>query len=121
MNKVQLVGHVLTGTTGGHSAVTKLLNAVLVTGAGASSSSFGGRCQLQAIANGTSGAFTAVIVVEGSNNDSNWEPIGTITLSGTATTADSDGFKMDAPWAFVRGNVTSISGTGATATLLMGV
>lgn len=129
MNRAKLNGqsithdaaHVLTGTSGGLDAVVTLLNAVLVTGAGASSRMYGGRCAFQGVANGTSGAFTAVIAVQVSNDNQNWITMATITLSGTATTADNDGFSSDASWAFVRGNVTSISGTGATATLTMAV
>jgi hypothetical protein len=113
--------HTLLGTTGGLPAVTTLLDGVLVIGAGTASSMYGGRCTFQGIANGSSGAFSAVITVEVSNDNANWELLGTMTLAGTATTADSTGLSSDAPWAFVRGNVTSISGTGATATLLMAV
>jgi hypothetical protein len=113
--------HTLLGTTGGLAAVTSLLDGVLVTGAGTASSMYGGRCTFQGIANGSAGAFAAVIVIQVSNNNTNWETLGTLTLAGTATTANTAGLSSDAPWAFVRGNVTSISGTGATATLLMAV
>lgn len=51
----------------------------------------------------------------------NWcsTPLGTITLSGTLTA--TDGFTSMAPWRYVRANVTNITGTGASATVLMGV
>lgn len=79
----------------------------------------------QGIVRGT-GAVTATIVIEGSNEatsgksvDNNWVVLGTITLAGTTTA--SDGFTTAAPWRFVRARVTAISGTGAAVQVLMGV
>lgn len=115
------IPHSLHGSPGGTEAVTTLLSAVTATGAGASVRGHGGRATFQAVANGTSGAFSATVLVQVSNDDTNWETLGTITLSGTATTAESDGFASDAPWAHVRGNVTALSGTGAYVTLNMAV
>jgi len=77
----------------------------------------------QAVANGTSGAFSATVVIEVSNDGTNAiaTPLGTIVLSGTATTAASDGFTTGiAPWAWVRARVTAISGTGASISTWMG-
>lgn len=67
------------------------------------------------------GAVTATIVVEGSNDGTNWvaTALGTITLSGT--TSATDGFTTTAPWKYVRARVTAITGTGATAQVYMGV
>lgn len=113
--------HVAIGSAGGAGAVTTLLSAVTATGAGTTTNMLGGRCSFQAVANGTSGAFSATVVVQVSNDNTNWETLGTISLAGTATTADSDGFASDAPWAYVRGNVTAISGTDANVTLTMAV
>ena len=45
---------------------------------------------------------------------------GTITLT-LGTTKTSDGFYTQANWTYVRGRITSISGTGARVTLLMGL
>ena len=98
-----------------------LLNAVTSTGAGSSYSKPGLYSTLQAIANGSSGAYSATVNVEVSNDGTNWMVMGTITLSGTATTADTDGFASNASWKYIRGNVTAISGTGANVTLEMGV
>lgn len=75
----------------------------------------------QAIANGTSGAFSATVLVQVSNDNTNWETAITFALSGTATIADTAGNNINAPWNYVRGNVTAISGTGANVTLIMGV
>lgn len=73
-------------------------------------------------ANGTtsSGTGSATITVEVSVDKVNWITMGTITLT-LATTASSDGFASDAAWPYVRGNVTAISGTGASVNLWMGV
>lgn len=62
----------------------------------------------------------ASVLVEVSNDNSNWITMGTISLTlGTATT--TDGFVSSANWTYVRGRVSSISGTGATVSLLMGL
>ncbi len=61
------------------------------------------------------GAVAATVRVEVSNDEVNWTPAGTISLSGT--TIATDGFVSDASWKFVRGNVLSISGTGAAVAL----
>jgi hypothetical protein len=79
----------------------------------------------QAIVTGT-GAVTATVAVQVSNEaatfngtKANWITMGTITLSGTTTA--TDGFTTVCPWRYVRVNVTSITGTGATAEIIMGV
>ena len=108
------------------AAVQKLLDAVLVTGAGATFSLRPGSNQrghggtqftCQGIVAGT-GAVSATILVQVSNDGTNWLDLMTITLSGT--TSATDGETAEAPWAFIRGNVSAISGTGAAATLLLG-
>lgn len=67
------------------------------------------------------GAVTATIVLEVSNDNTYWVStvLGTITLSGT--TSSSDGFTTSAPWKYVRARVTAISGTGATVQVYMSV
>jgi hypothetical protein len=74
----------------------------------------------QAIVTGT-GALTATVVIKVSNDGINWctTPLGTITLSGNDSV--SDGFASDAPWKFVRADVTALTGTGASVQVLMGV
>lgn len=71
----------------------------------------------QATVTGT-GAVTATVVIEGSNNASNWLELGTITLSGTGS--DTDGFGSIVPWLYVRSRLTAITGTGATVNVIMG-
>lgn len=72
-------------------------------------------------AKGSTSASTgaASVAVQVSNDGENWLTLGTITLS-LSVTESSDGFASDAPWDFVRGNITSISGTDAAVSLLMG-
>jgi len=67
------------------------------------------------------GTVSATINIEVSLDGTNWcsTVAGTITLSGT--TSATDGFTTSASWKYVRANVTAISGTGATVTVLMGV
>lgn len=75
----------------------------------------------QATVTGT-GAVTATVVIEYSNDGVNALSTvgGTITLSGTTTS--SDGFTTsDAPWKFARARTTAISGTGATVQVYYGV
>lgn len=101
--------------------VETLLNAKTSTGAGSSFKLSAMNVSFQAVANGTSGAFSSTVYVQVSNDNSNWETVGTISLSGTATTADSDGFSASMSWVYIRGYVNAISGTGANVTLYMGV
>jgi hypothetical protein len=62
----------------------------------------------------------ASVLVEVSNDNVNWITMGTISLTlGTAAT--TDGFVSTANWTYVRGRVDSISGTGATVSLFMGL
>ena len=79
----------------------------------------------QAMINGT-GTVSATVAIQVSLEDdtangvtSNWITMGTITLSGTTTA--TDGFTTIAPWRWVRATVSSISGTGATVQIIMGV
>lgn len=107
------------------SAITTktLLDGVTATGAGGPaefSKKEGPEAVFQCIANGTSGAFSATVNVEVSNDNTNWETAITFSMSGTATTADTAGDNIAAPWKYIRGNVTAISGTGANVTLTTG-
>lgn len=77
------------------------------------------KCTFQSDGTTTAGAGSATVKVQVSNNNSDWVDLGTITLT-LSTTSSSDGFTSDAPWKYVRGNVTAISGTGASVNLNMG-
>jgi hypothetical protein len=72
-------------------------------------------------ANGStsSGAGSATILIQASNDGSNFILIATITLT-LSTTPAADGFASDAPWKYVRARVSAISGTGASVNVNMG-
>ena len=74
----------------------------------------------QAIVTGT-GAVTATVTIQGSNDGVNWgkTPLATLTLSGTTT--DNDVATYTGPCKFIRANVTAITGTGATVIATAGV
>lgn len=112
------------GSGGGTSAVTTLESFLIAGGATQTGTAIAlpsGRATFQAVANGSSGAFAATVAIMVSLDNTSFVQLGTITLSGTATTADNDGFAADAPWAFVRADVSGFSGTGGTCTVSMGV
>jgi hypothetical protein len=74
----------------------------------------------QATGRTTAGIGAVSVEVQVSNDNANWIVMGTITLTlGTATT--TDGFVSIANWTYVRGRVASLSGTGATVSLFMGL
>lgn len=95
-----------------------LLKAATTTGAGSSVNSTCTYRTFQAYGTTTAGAGAATIKIQVSNDDSNWIDLGTITLT-LATTVSSDGFASSAKWQHVRANVTAISGTGASVSVLM--
>lgn len=96
-----------------------LLNGVTATGAGTSVNHYDSRCTFQAAGTTTAGAGAATILVQVSNDNTNWLTAGTITLT-LSTTSSTDGFILDAKWVYIRGNITAISGTGASVSLVMG-
>ena len=72
----------------------------------------------------TDGAGAAVIAIQANNISADaanalWVTLGTISLT-LSTTQATDGFSVNASWDFVRANVTSISGTGASVSDYMG-
>ena len=96
-----------------------MLTAATTVAAGSAVSSFRGVKTYQANGTTSSGAGAATIVVQGAHNNINWDTIGTITLT-LATTTSSDSFTSEDHYPLVRGNVTAISGTGASVNLTMG-
>ena len=97
-----------------------LIDAKTTTGAGISIFKDAPITTFQASGTTSAGGGTGVITIEVSNDGSNWLTLGTISLT-LSTTASSDGFVANAPWKFVRANVTTLSGTGASVSALMGV
>lgn len=103
-------------------AQSVLLAGVTSTGAGSAvEATYAGSKQFQAYAQTTAGTGTAVITVECSLNGTVWNstPLGTISLS-VGTTTVAEGLTTTDRCRYLRGNVSSISGTGTSATLLMG-
>jgi hypothetical protein len=102
-----------------YDGVSVLLNAVTSTGAGDAipSQLFPGSKTFQAVVEG-SGAVTAEVDIEASNDGEHWLVLGTISLSGTGS--DTDGFASSAAWAYHRANLTAVTGTGASVSVMMG-
>lgn len=95
------------------------LQTISAGGSAAAGLSVSGRAPatFQATVSGT-GTVTATVLIQVSNDGTNWITLGTITLSGT--TSATDGFASSAPWAYVRSNCTAISGTSAALSVVMG-
>lgn len=100
------------------AATHELLKDKTTTGAGVGYKLNTPFATFQATVSGT-GAVTATVLVQGSNDGTNFFTIATIPLSGT--TSATDGAAIQAPYAWVRGNLSAVSGTGAAVTLTMGV
>jgi hypothetical protein len=117
-----ILGAALALAIGCAHAQVALLAAATATGAGtakAGNNSAVGVKTYQAVCRTTNGTGSAVVAVEGSNDGANFDSIGTITLSLT-TSAASGSFTSQDRYTQNRGNVTTLTGTGATCNLTMG-
>ena len=94
---------------------TVLLNAATAISAGAPFPGGTGNSTYQASVRG-SGAVSANINIEASDDGENFMLLATISLSGT--TSATDGFISIAAWASVRANLTAIAGTNAAVTVI---
>jgi hypothetical protein len=74
---------------------------------------WGGRNSVQVVLTGT-GTVSVTATVQVSNDGINWIPATSKNLSGTTTA--TDGATIDSGWAYFRVTLSSITGTGATAT-----
>lgn len=89
------------------------------TGAGTALAMTKNAKTFQAIGATTSGTGSASISIQGSNDGSNWDTIGSITLTlGTAATSNS--FTSNDRYNQHRANVTAISGSGASVSVFAG-
>lgn len=61
----------------------------------------------------------AVVLIQVSNDGTNFFDLGTMSLT-LGTTVTTCGFTSEAPYRYVRANVDSISGTDAEVTITMG-
>ena len=73
----------------------------------------------QAIVTGT-GAVTATVQIQFSNDGTNWMSHADYTLTLSGTTSDVDAFTEEDAYAYHRASVTAISGTGAAVTVTVG-
>jgi len=96
-----------------------LLTAATATGAGSAYALNKASKTLQAFGTTTAGSGSATILIQGSNDGTNWDTIGTITLT-LATTTSSDSFISADRYNRHRANVSAISGTGASVTVMAG-
>lgn len=94
-----------------------LFTARATTGTGTTREAPGPGATVQAVVTGT-GAVSSTVVIQVSNNGTNWLDLGTLTLSGT--TAATQGLALNAHWVYIRGNITALSGTSAAVTVTMG-
>lgn len=101
--------------------IEPLLSAATAVGAGVALDVRGApRKALQAIGSTSAGSGSATILIQISNDGTNWFTAGTFGLTLT-TTAANDVLVIEAPWAYIRANVTAISGTAASVSVLLGV
>lgn len=87
------------------------------TGVGTTREAPGPGATVQAVVTGT-GALTATVVIQVSNNSTNWLDLGTLSLSGND--AATQGLALNAHWVYIRGNISALTGTGATVNVTMG-
>lgn len=96
-----------------------LLTSATATGAGTANQLNKNSKTFQASGATASGAGSATIAIEGSNDGSSWDVIGTIVLT-LATTSSSNSFTSHDRYNRHRANVTAISGTGASVSVTAG-
>lgn len=100
----------------GRPSTVVLLNAATATGAGESQSLWGDEKSVQVTHSTSAGVGAAVVVFQVSNDNATWIDAATFTLT-LSTTPTAEGFTRNGPWKYVRGYVSSISGTGAAVTM----
>lgn len=100
-------------------SVQTILSGATATGAGSTFEPWGDTYTYHAFGTTGSGSGSATILIQVSNNGTNWITMGTISLT-LSTTVTADGLSAIVPWKYHRANVTAISGTTATVTVIMG-
>lgn len=102
------------------SGTATILQTTTAVAIGTAVSATGGRTTIQAVATGA-GTLTATVLIQVSNDGTNFLTLATISLN--SVTPAQDGFVMDAPWAYIRSNVTALaqsSGSDKSITITMG-
>ena len=82
-----------------------------------------GRLTFFATGTTSAGAGSATVAIEGSLDGTNFVSLGSLTgpdLAWTAPAVGADGIAIDAPWKYVRADLTAIAGTNAAVTVYMG-
>ena len=96
--------------------VYTIQNAATGTGAGNWGYKDAPLITIQSFGSTTSGTGAVVVSIEATNNtDGSYVVLGTISLT-LSTSVSTDGFVVNAPWKYIRANITSISGTGSSVT-----
>lgn len=101
------------------AAEPALLSAVTVTGAGTGQALNKNSKTFQAVGTTTAGSGSVTVAVQCSLDGTNYDTIGTITLT-LSTSASSNSFTSADRCNLHRGNVTAISGTGASVSVYAG-
>ena len=101
--------------------ITPLLSGVSITGAGigVTMPQYATNRWMQATLSGSS-AVSASVEIDGSTDNSNWVPIATILVASSPVVSQTAATQLLSSAPYMRGNVTAISGTGATVTLTSG-
>lgn len=103
----------------GKPAVATIVDAATSTGLGSSFQPWGKKRVFQVIGSVSSGSGSSDIDIEGSLDGNNWVKLNTFNLT-LSTTVVTEKYVTDEPWKYIRGNVTAISGTGASVSLFLG-
>jgi len=92
----------------------ELLSEATTTTTGATFPCYGSTTSVQASITG-SGAISATVIVEVSNDESQWLTLETLSLSGT--TSATGGVAFVPCWRAIRARLTAISGASAAVTV----
>lgn len=103
--KVRIADTVTTNTTTGSTDLFKL--------------PLGNTLTYQATITG-SGAVSATVTIQVSNDGIGWLSDGTSTIALTGTNTATSGYTSTSPWQYVRATIASISGTNAAVTVSIG-
>jgi hypothetical protein len=97
-----------------------LMSGATATGAGTAQALNKNSKTFQAVGTTSSGSGSVTVAVQCSLDGTNYDTIGTITLT-LSTTPASNSFTSADRCNWHRGNVTAISGTGASVSLFLGM
>ena len=95
-----------------------LAGAKTATGAASSSRNVNLNKTYQVTGSTGTGTGTAVVTIQGSNDSTNWDIIGTVTLT-LSTTQSSGSFSSTDRYLLIRPNASTLTGTTATWTATM--